>query len=531
MIRITNIKLAVNEEQGSIKHKIAKKLRLDNSDVLGYKIFKQSLDARKKDRIFFIYTVDVEVKNEKKILHLIKDKDVSLSPVFEYNFPEGLVAMEKRPIIIGFGPAGIFAAIHMVEMGLKPIILERGEGVDERKETVEKFWSEGKLNTESNVQFGEGGAGTFSDGKLTTRIKDLRCRKVLEEMVEAGAPDEILYSYKPHIGTDKLRVVVKNLREKITKLGGEVRFNSKVTDIIINNNAVEGVIVNGTEKIESNNIVLAVGHSARDTFELLNDRNFDIEQKPFAMGVRIEHLQRDINKAQFGDEFENENLGKADYKLTHTSKDGRSVYTFCMCPGGEVVAASSEEGMLSTNGMSVYARDNDNANSAILVQIFPHDFGSNHPLAGMYFQRNIERKAFEAGGSNYNAPAQLVEDFLNKKDSSQIDGIKNTYRPGIKLSNIDNVLPDFMADAIREAIPAMGKRLKGFDRADSLLTAVESRSSSPIRIMRNDATGESTNIKGIYPTGEGAGYAGGIISAAVDGIASAENIFNNNKIN
>jgi len=398
--------------------------------------------------------------------------------------------------------------------------VERGGDVESRKAAVETFWNTGKLDTENNVQFGEGGAGTFSDGKLTTRIKDPRCRKVLEEMVDAGAPEEILYDAKPHIGTDLLRGVVKNIREKINALGGEVRFFAKVTGFEWKGDTIAAVLLADGERIETEDVVLALGHSARDTFELLHAEKFLLELKPCAMGVRIEHPQKMVDAAQYGEAAHK--LPAADYRLTYTTEKGRGVYTFCMCPGGYVVAAASEEGRLAVNGMSEHARDGKNANSALLVQVYPEDFGSDHPLAGMYFQRELEEKSFVAGGSDFTAPVERVGSFLKTGMAETIE-VEGTYRPGKKECSMDEIFPVFMTEALREALPAMGRKLKGFDRPDALLTAVESRSSSPIRILR-DEKGMSLKYKGVYPAGEGAGYAGGIVSAAVDGILVAEKI-------
>ena len=483
MIRVSELKLPVTGNQKALEKKLAKALRVPVEEIKAYRIFKRSLDARKKDNIHYAYVVDAEVKNENKILEKNKDKHISKTPDLAYHLPKGENRPPKRPVVVGFGPAGMFAALLLAEMGLKPIVLERGGDVDSRKQAVDIFWQTGKLDVESNVQFGEGGAGTFSDGKLTTRIKDPRCRKVLEEMVDAGAPEEILYDAKPHIGTDLLRGVVKQLREKIISLGGEVRFFAKVTG-----------------------------------FQWENDRA--LEQKPFAMGVRIEHPQAMIDAVQYGDAAAL--LPAADYRLTYTTQKNRGVYTFCMCPGGYVVAAASEEGRLAVNGMSEHARDGRNANSALLVQIFPEDFGSDHPLAGMLFQRELEERAFLAGGGSYTAPVQTVGNFLGNEAAAQAE-VEPTYRPAVRESSLDEIFPAFMTEALREALPAMGRKLKGFDRADAVLTAVESRSSSPIRILR-DKTGMSLCKQGIYPAGEGAGYAGGIVSAAVDGIFVAEKI-------
>lgn len=520
MIRVSELKLPIEGDQKALEKKLAKTLRVPVEEIKAYRIFKRSLDARKKENIHYAYVVDVEVKNEKRIFEKNKDKNITKTPDLDYKMRKGEVMPEKRPVVVGFCPAGMFAGLLLAEMGLCPIVLERGGDVESRKVAVETFWNTGKLDTENNVQFGEGGAGTFSDGKLTTRIKDPRCRKVLEEMVDAGAPEEILYDAKPHIGTDLLRGVVKNIREKIKSLGGEVRFFAKVTGFEWNSDKIKAVLLADGERIETDDVVLALGHSARDTFELLYAENFVLEQKPFAMGVRIEHPQKMVDAAQYGEAAHR--LPAADYRLTYTTSKGRGVYTFCMCPGGYVVAAASEEGRLAVNGMSEHARDGENANSALLVQVYPEDFGSSHPLAGMYFQRELEEKAFETGGGKYTAPVQTVGDFLQTGDAL-IKEVTPTYRPNTKKSNMDDILPAFMTEALREALPAMGRKLKGFDREDALLTAVESRSSSPIRILRNER-GMSIKYSGVYPAGEGAGYAGGIVSAAVDGILAAEKI-------
>ncbi len=520
MIRISELKLPIEGNQKALEKKLSKALRVPMGDILAYRIFKRSLDARKKDNIHYVYVVDAEVKNEKKVLEKNKDKSISKTPDLEYQMLKGEAFPEKRPVVVGFGPAGMFAGLLLAEMGLCPIVLERGGDEESRKAAVEHFWNTGELDTENNVQFGEGGAGTFSDGKLTTRIKDPRCRKVLEEMVDAGAPEEILYDAKPHIGTDLLRGVVKNIREKIKELGGEVRFFAKVTGFEWKDSDICAVVLADGERIETADVVLALGHSARDTFTLLHTEQFALEQKPFAMGVRIEHPQQMVDEAQYGEAAYK--LPAADYRLTYTTAQGRGVYTFCMCPGGYVVAAASEEGRLAVNGMSEHSRDGENANSALLVQVYPADFGSDHPLAGMYFQQELEEKAFQCGGGNYTAPVERVGSFL-KRTMPVINEVEGTYRPGKKECRMDDIFPAFMTEALREALPAMGRKLKGFDRGDALLTAVESRSSSPIRILR-DEKGMSLRHRGIYPAGEGAGYAGGIVSAAVDGILAAEKI-------
>ena len=524
MIRISELKLPLGREENILPKKAAGVLGIPEGKIKHWRIFKKSLDARKKESIHYTYILDVQVENEKRILQSNKNRQVSRTPDLQYRFPEGKCTMAQRPIVVGFGPGGMFAGLLLAQMGLSPIILERGGHMDSRKEAVEKFWTDGKLDLDNNVQFGEGGAGTFSDGKLTTRIKDKRCRKVLEEFVEAGAPADILYDSKPHIGTDLLCGIVKKIREKIISLGGEVRFFSKVTDVILEDGKVTAVEVNGTEKIETTDLILALGHSARDTLQMLYEKGIPMEQKPFAMGVRIEHPQDMINKAQYGEMAHR--LPAADYHLTYTTKKQRGVYTFCMCPGGYVVAAASEEGRLAVNGMSQHKRNGKNANSALLVQVFPEDFPSDSVLSGMEFQRQLEEKAFLAGGGGYGAPIQTVGDFLQQTGNT-LGEVEPSHRPKVAFANMDDIFPSFMTEAMREAIPAMGKRLKGFDRKDAILTAVESRSSSPVRILRN-GKGQSLLAEGLYPAGEGAGYAGGIVSAAVDGIAAAEYVFQRN---
>lgn len=528
MIRVNEVKMSIDEDINHLRAKIAKKLRVKSQDIIDYTIFKESIDARNKDKIFFVYIVDVTLKNEEEIIK--RNKNIIKSPMLEYEEPNsGDMILTRSPVVIGTGPGGMFAGLILAQRGYRPIILERGQDVDKRTEDVENFWREGKLIPNSNVQFGEGGAGTFSDGKLTTRIKDKRCRKVLREFVNFGAPEEILYSYKPHIGTDILKKVVKDMREEIKELGGEVRFESQVTDICIKEGQITGVEINSGEKINTDTVILAIGHSARDTYEMLHKRGVQIRQKPFSIGVRIEHPQELINKSQYNQFAEHPRLGAADYRLTYQTKGNRAVYTFCMCPGGMVVAAASEENTVVTNGMSEYARDRENANSALLVQINTEDFGSDEPLAGVAFQRNWEKAAFDLGGKNYFAPAQLVGDFLEDKYSENIGKVKPSYAPGIKLTNLRECLPDYVVDSLREAIPEMGKKLKGFDMKDALMIGVETRSSAPIRIERDTETMESLNIKGLYPVGEGGGYAGGIISAAVDGIKAAEMIISKYK--
>ena len=530
MIRISNIKIKPNEDKNAILVKGCKKIRVSAESVKEWSIVKESLDARNKNNIFFIYTIDVRVNNEDKILKSSKSNDVSKGAVIDYVFPNENINKDTRPIVVGFGPAGMFAALSLCQMGFSPIVLERGNDVDERVKNVEAFWQTGKLMVSSNVQFGEGGAGTFSDGKLTYRSKNPRCGKVFFEFVKAGAPEDILYSYNPHIGTDKLREVVKNIREEIKRLGGEIRFGAQLTDVVVENGAIKAVVINNEEEMKCSDVLLAIGHSARDTFEMLNDRKVALEQKAFAVGARIEHLQESINKAQYGEHFKEERLKTAEYKLVYTTKKGRGVYTFCMCPGGQVVAAASENEALAVNGMSYHARAEKNANSAVLVQIEPKDFETSNPLAGMFFQRELEKKAYIMGGNNYFAPCQKVGDFLCNKESTAFGEVLSSYTPGVKFCDLNQLFPEFMVEALKEAIVEMGKRLKGFDCDDAILTAVESRSSSPIRITRDLTTGESVGIKGLYPLGEGAGYAGGIVSAAVDGIMVAEKILEKYKI-
>ncbi|QEK11283.1 NAD(P)/FAD-dependent oxidoreductase [Crassaminicella thermophila] len=522
MIRVNEVKLSLDEDISLLKEKIAKKIKIHPKEIISYKIFRESIDAR-RNNISFVYSVDVELKNEEKVLR--KNKQVKESPKLSYeDVIEGNEKLIHRPVIIGTGPAGMFAGLILAQRGYRPILLERGQDVDTRSKDVENFWKMGKLNLESNVQFGEGGAGTFSDGKLTTRIKDIRCRKVLNEFVNFGAPEEILYAQKPHIGTDILKIVVKNMRKAIEDLGGEVHFGSKVTDFCIENGKIKALEVNKNTKIEATEVILAIGHSARDTYEVLHEKGIQIRQKPFSIGVRIEHPQKIINKSQYKQFAEHPRLGAADYRLTYQSKNQRAIYTFCMCPGGVVVAAASEENMVVTNGMSEYARNKENANSALLVQVNTEDFGDDHPLAGVRFQRKWESLAFKLGGNNYFAPAQLVGDFLKDRPSKELGSVKPSYLPGVKLTRLKECLPDFVVETMKEGLIEMDKKLKGFAMKDAVMIGVETRSSAPIRIERDQNTMESVNVKGLYPIGEGAGYAGGIISAAVDGIKAGERI-------
>lgn len=522
MLRISGIRLGLDQEEGSIPSEVSKKLRISETEVKAWRIWKKSVDARRKSNISFVYTVDFKTAIDKAILKKFGKKGVSLASVENREYEKKTSIKGSRPVIVGTGPAGLFAGLVLSEMGFNPILLERGKRIEERVKDVREFWETGRLNTESNVQFGEGGAGTFSDGKLTTMTNDPRSRKVLEYFVEAGAPEDILYVNKPHIGTDILRRVVINIRKRIISLGGEVRFESKVTGFEIEDGRVEAVVINQGERLQTERVVLALGHSARDTFQMLYENEFHIQQKSFSMGVRIEHPQVLVDISQYGESHGHPRLGAADYKLAGHFENGRSAYTFCMCPGGTVVAAASERGMLVTNGMSEHARNKENANAALLVNVGPEDFGDDHPLAGMFFQRHWEERAFLQGGGDYRAPAQRVGDFLADRESKDIGRINPSYRPGVRMTDLRHCLPGFVTDTLKLAIVEFDKKLKGFSDPDAILTGIESRSSSPVRILRNQEY--QSNISGIYPTGEGAGYAGGIISAAVDGIRIAEAI-------
>ncbi len=525
MLRLTEIRLPIDHDEKDLKTAIYHRLNITEKQLLSYSIFRRSHDARKKTAIVFSYTIDAEVKNESIVLANVKDKkhvrkapDMTYHPVAKRN-----PSVTSRPIVIGCGPCGLFAALILAQNGFNPLILERGKTVRERTKDTFGFWKTRQLNTESNVQFGEGGAGTFSDGKLYTQIRDPKhySRKVLTEFVKAGASPEILYMAKPHIGTFRLVKIIENMRQTIETLGGEFRFESRVDDFLIEKEQIYGVILSDGKIIRSNHVILAIGHSARDTFQMLYDRGIHIVPKPFSIGFRIEHPQSLIDACRFGAHSGHAILGAADYKLVHHCKNKRSVYSFCMCPGGTVVAAASESGRLVTNGMSQYSRNERNANAAIVVGISPEDF-PGHPLAGIKLQRQLEEKAFELGGSNYDAPCQLVGDFLAKKPSTELGSVIPSYRPGVKPCDLSSALPDYAIDAIREALAAFNQKISGFTMHDAVLTGTETRTSSPIRITRNSDDFQSINLKGLYPAGEGAGYAGGILSSAIDGIEVAE---------
>ncbi len=522
MLRLTEIRLPLAHPADDLQAAILKRLGMAASDLSGVTLFRRGYDARKRNAIVLVYTVDVEVKHEaallkKNIPHVTIAPDMSYRMVTQA--PQGL---SERPVVIGTGPCGLFAGLLLAQMGFRPIILERGKAVRERTQDTWGLWRKGKLDPESNVQFGEGGAGTFSDGKLYSQIKDPRHlgRKVIAEFVKAGAPEEIVYVSKPHIGTFRLVGMVEEMRHSMEALGAEIRFQSRVTDIEINDGQVCGVVLANGERITTRHVVLAVGHSARDTFEMLHQRGVYMEAKPFSIGFRIEHPQSVIDRARFGANAGNPLLGAADYKLVHHASNGRSVYSFCMCPGGTVVAATSETGHVVTNGMSQYSRNERNANSGIVVGVTPEDYKGD-VLAGVEFQRQWEARAFELGGKSYAAPAQRVGDFLAGRPSSTLGEVLPSYTPGVTPTDLSTALPDYAIAAIREALPVFEKQIKGFAMEDAVLTGVETRTSSPIRVKRGDDF-QSINIKGLYPAGEGAGYAGGILSAAVDGIEVAE---------
>lgn len=520
MIRISNIKIYEDISDEEVFNFVVKKFKISNDNVNEWHISKKSIDARKKDDVHYSYSIDIDIKNEDKFL-----KEKNVSKLKATSIPEIQLNMNKsiKPVIIGAGPAGLFAALTFVQNGYKPIIIEQGQKVEERKVSVDNFINNGILNPNSNVQFGEGGAGTFSDGKLTSGISSPYCKKVLKDFVNFGAPEQILYLTKPHIGTDNLINIIKNMREYIISNGGHFLFNTKFVDFETVNNNVSKIAVlhldsNLIETIETNVLILAIGHSSRDTFKKIYEKGLLLEPKNFSVGVRIEHLQSEINKAQYGT-FTKLNLPSADYKLAYHSPSGRSCYTFCMCPGGVVMPSSSEQNTIVTNGMSYFARDGENANSAVLVNVMPSDFCDNNPLSGIDFQKDLEEKAFILGGSNYFAPVQRFSDFNNNIKSEFIGSVKPSYKPGFTLSNLNDIMTDFVSTTLKEGIKYFDTKLHGFANPDSILTGMETRSSSPVKILRDENL--VSNINGIYPCGEGAGYAGGIMSAAVDGIKCA----------
>ncbi len=514
--QIGQIPLSLDGGEKELKREAAARLGIPASQVVSLRLVRRSVDARRKDRVHFICTVECETA----VPGNFRDAAISPAKPYVYQIPPCCPA-SCRPLVVGFGPAGMFAALILARAGYRPIVIERGAPVEERALDVETFWNGGALSPESNVQFGEGGAGTFSDGKLNTGTKDGRAGFVLREFVKAGAPEEILWQAKPHIGTDRLPGVVREIRREILRLGGEIRFHTAMTKLLFADGSVTGVVLKGGETIETDTVLLAIGHSARDTFQALYAQGIFMEQKAFSMGARIEHMQEMIDKSQYGSFAGHPALGAADYRLAVHLPNGRGVYTFCMCPGGEVVGAASEPGRVVTNGMSRFARDGAHANAALLVGVDPEDFGSEHPLAGMFLQQQVEEKAFQAAGGEYRAPAQTVGDFLRQKPSRCFGDVLPTYRPGVALGSMESCLPEYVTQAMRQGILAMDRRLRGFASPGALLTGPETRSSSPVRILRGEDC-QSVSVKGLFPCGEGAGYAGGIVSAAVDGIRCAE---------
>ena len=522
MIRLTNIRAAV-PLRADVTDLAAAKLHCKRTEIEEVTVVRRSVDARRKPNIFLVFTLQVTVKREKQILSRCRqDKDIRpVTPVKAAPPVYGTVPLTARPVVVGTGPAGLGAALALAGHGYRPIVLERGYDVDRRTEDVRKFWETGIFNAKSNVQFGEGGAGTFSDGKLTTRVNHPLLRPILEELVEAGAPTDILYMYNPHIGTDILRTVVKRLRFKIERLGGTVRFDSRLTDIILDEGgAVREVVVNDGGRLATNLVILGIGHSARDTYYMLHARHVFLEKKPFAVGVRIEHKQELIDKAQYGCNAAELGLDAAEYNLVYHGPGNRTCYSFCMCPGGTVVAAASEEGRVVTNGMSRYKRDSEIANSALVVNVTVDDMGGNSPLGGIEFQRRYEEAAYRAGGCSYKAPAQTVGDFLGRTGAGRADSVQ-TYRPGVVRTDLRRVLPEFVTETLAAALPYFGRKIHGFDDNNIIMTGVETRTSAPVRIRRDETTREAVRTKGLYPVGEGAGYAGGIMSAFLDGTETA----------
>ncbi len=527
MIRLTELALPLDHPESALRAAILERLKIRDADLLDFTVFKRSYDARKKNtEIKFVYIIDLRARDEAAILdRFAADNHVRPAPDTEYHpVARAPAELTERPVVIGFGPCGLFAALLLAQMGFRPIVLERGKDVRRRTKDTWALWRKKTLTPESNVQFGEGGAGLFSDGKLYSQIKDPKFygRKVMQEFVRAGAPEEILYVSKPHIGTFRLTGVVAAMRQEIIDLGGDIRFESKVTDLLLNDGRIEGVELASGERISSRYVVLALGHSARETFRMLQRNGVFIEAKPFAIGFRIEHPQSLIDQARLGKYAGHPALGAADYKLVYHASNGRAVYSFCMCPGGTVVAATSEPERVVTNGMSQYSRNERNANAGIVVAIHPGEDFPGGPLAGVELQEQLEANAYKLGGSDYCAPAQLVGDFIKGRPSTTLGEVEPSYKPGVRLGDLAPSLPPYAIEAIREALPAFGKQIRGFDRDDAVLTGIETRTSSPVRITRDHASLQSLNVRGLYPAGEGAGYAGGILSAGVDGIKVAE---------
>lgn len=523
MLKLTGVPVKLGFTQADLRKAAAKRLRVPERALHEVRLAKKSVDARKKEDVRFVCTLEAEVDGEDKLLARLRDNRVQKGAAYHYELPRG-ERLPQRPVVVGLGPAGLFAGLVLAQCGQQPLVLERGLPVEEREKSVQAFWQRRSLDPESNVQFGEGGAGAFSDGKLTTGTGDARIRKVLEELAKAGAPGEILTDAKPHIGTDRLPGVVRRIREEIVALGGQVRFSTKVVGIRSREGRLTGLEVEShgqREVVECSRAILAVGHSARDVFQLLESLGLPMQAKAFSVGARIEHPQSLIDTAQYGKFAGHPALGAADYKLSCHLGNGRGVYTFCMCPGGTVTGAASEEGGVVTNGMSVWARDGENSNAALLVGVGPQDFGGEGPLAGVDFQRRIERAAFRLAGGDYSAPAQRVADFLAGRATAAFGEVRPTYQPGVVPGNLDGCLPGFVTGSMREALPVLGRQLRGFDWGDALLTGPETRSSSPVRVLRDESF-QCPTLRGLYPCGEGAGYAGGIVSAAVDGIRCAE---------